>query len=466
MKKVAYILVLLLLSSCSKILNQTPQDKITEENFYKTASDAEAAATGIYDALQALYTQYPIAFDTGSDLATGLLINYSPFSQHGIPVDNALVASYWQNNYTGIGRCNDVLKNVPNIDGNLFLPGEKEKVLGEAYFLRAYFYFGLVKAYGGVPLVTAPYDSFNADFTIPRSSVADVFNQIIADLKIAEVNLPVSYSASIDTRGRATQGGAKALLAKAYLSIKDYTNAAAKALEVMNNTTYTLASGATAYTNMFTPGGKNSAESIFEIQYVSSALEANGLYSFYMTTGVPTGVQPGSYQVAPTTKIVNAFETGDIRKPVSIALNNAVPPVPYVNKYTRLTSGTDANIIALRLSDIILVRAEALNGSSQTTDAIAALNIIRRRAFGLPLTTASVRDFPSANDITNGYTLTLAIENERMKELCFEGQRLYDLIRTDRVQAVLGIDPGKALWPIPLREIGRNPLLAQNDAYK
>jgi hypothetical protein len=119
----------------------------------------------------------------------------------------------------------------------------------------------------------------------------------------------------------------------------------------------------------------------------------------------------------------------------------------------------------MRLSDIILVRAEALDNLSQPVDAIAALNIIRRRAFGLPLTTASTRDFPSANDGANTYTLPLAIENERMKELCFEGQRLYDLARTGRVQAVMGIPLTKAVWPIPLRDIGRNPRLIQNDGY-
>ncbi len=466
MKRVIYILaVILLLSSCTKILDQTPQDKITDKNFYLTASDAEAGATGMYDAVQAMSLQYPVAFDAGSDLAVGQLINYSIFSQHGIPVDNAIVASYWQNNYTGIGRCNDVLKNVPNISDNLFLPGQKDRILGEAYFLRAYFYFGLVKAYGGVPLVTAPYDSFNADFTIAKSSVAEVFNQIISDLKKAETSLPLTWTSNIDTRGRGTQGSAKALMAKAYLSIKDYPNAAAKALEVMNNPTYALVNGAAAYTAIFSASGKNSSEGIFEIQYVSSTVEGNGIYSLYIPTGIPAGSTPGSYNITPTPKIINAFETGDIRKNVSIAFNNAVPPLPYVNKYNRLTAGTDANIFAIRLSDIILVRAEALNGMSQTADATEALNIIRRRAFGLPLTTASVRDFPSANDIANNYTLTLAIENERMKELCFEGQRFYDLVRTGRAETVLGITTDKTVWPIPLREIGRNPRLIQNDKY-
>ncbi|MDB5110276.1 MAG: RagB/SusD family nutrient uptake outer membrane protein [Mucilaginibacter sp.] len=465
MKKLAYISIIVFLSSCTKILNQTPQDKITEVNFYKSATDAESAATGMYVSALSIAQQFPLAFDAGSDLATGLLINYSPFSQHGIAVDNAIVAAYWQNNYTGIGRCNDVLKNVSAMGDNLFATGEKQRILGEAHFLRGYYYFNLLKAYGGVPLVTVPYSSFSENFTIARSPVSDVFNQIIADLKIAETNLPQSWASNIDTRGRGTQGGAQALLAKVYLSNNDNANAAAEALNVMNNTTYILVSGATGYTNMFSPSIKNSTESIFEIQYLTTATTGNGLASFYLPAGVPAGIQPGSYQIAPTTKIINAFEPGDIRKGVSIAFNNAVPPIPYVNKYLRLTVGTEANIIALRLADIILVRAEALNNQGQTAGAIDALNIIRRRAFGLSLTATSVRDYPSANDVANGYTLTLAIENERMKELCFEGHRFYDLVRTGRAATVLNITTNKTLWPIPLREIGVNPLLTQNPGY-
>ncbi len=284
-----------------------------------------------------------------------------------------------------------------------------------------------------------------ATLTIVRSTIEQVFSQIVADLKEAESKLQLTWPSNVDTRGRATIGSAQALLAKAYLSMKDYTNAAAKAKDVMDNTAYALVAGATGYTNMFSPNGKNSTEGIFEIQYVSSALEGNGTYSFYVPTGVPAGQLTGSYQVEPTAKIINAFETGDVRKSVSIAFNNANPPLPYVNKYQRLSAGTDANIIALRLADIILVRAEALNGLQQTSDATDMLNIIRRRAFNLPLTTASVRDFPSADDIAKGYDLTLAIENERMKELCFEGHRFYDLARTGRAQAVLNIPQEKDL---------------------
>jgi hypothetical protein len=468
-KNLLVIFLLLFFASCTKVLNQTPEFTIAEDNYWQTSNDAEAAAVGMYPVVQSLATQYPIAFDAGSDATTALLANYSPFSQHGIPVDNALVATYWQNLYTGIGRANDLLKHVPAIDDSLFVAGQKARILGEAYFLRAYFYFSLVKAYGAVPLVTTPYTSFNADFTIGRSSVDSVFSLIVSDLHQAENDLPQTYPAVIDTRGRATQGAAKALLSKVFLSMKSYDSAAAKALEVMNNTTYNLVTGSAAYSAMFATSGKNSIESIFEKQYVSSTQQNNGLYSFYLpSAGLPAGIQPGSYQIAPTPKIIAAFETGDIRKNANLATNTAVPPVTpvtYVSKYERLVSGTEPNIIALRLADIILVRAEALNDLGQTTEAANMLNIIRRRAYGLSLTDPSVQDFPSASDLTNGYDLTLAIENERYKELAFEGQRFYDLVRTGRATAVLGISADQTLWPIPLREIGRNPRLAQNHGY-
>ncbi|WP_212005485.1 RagB/SusD family nutrient uptake outer membrane protein [Chitinophaga sp. HK235] len=464
MKKTGLFFIIIAFSACTKVLDQVPEYTIAEDNFWLTANDAESAAVGIYPAVQSLSMQLPVAFDAASDAATALLINYAPFSQHGIPVDNAIVASYWQNNYTGIGRANDLLKHVPDMKDSLFTGNRKQEILGEARFLRAWFYFNLIKAYGPVPLVTTPYTSFNADFTIERTPVDVIFRQIIADLTIAETSLPVSYPTAADTRGRATQGGAKALLAKAYLSLQRYDSAAAKALDVINSPVYTLVSGSTAYNNMFTVSGKNSTEAIFEIQYVSSSAQANGLFSLYIpVNGIPAGVQPGSYQIAPTDKIVKAYEPGDIRRNATLGLNTATPALNYVSKYIRLTNGTEPDIIALRLADIILVRAEALDKLGKHAEAVDMLNIIRRRAFGLPTTTSSSYDFPQAGETDSD--LTLAIENERFKELAFEGHRFYDLVRTGRANAVLGINADQALWPIPLRELGRNPRLVQNHGY-
>lgn len=464
MKKTGLLLIAITFASCTKVLDQVPEYTIAEDNFWQTANDAESAAVGIYPAVQQLSQQFPVAFDAGSDATTALLINYAPFSQHGIPVDNPIVAAYWQNNYTGIGRANDLLKNVPAMKDSLFTGNRKQELLGEARCLRAYFYFNLLKAYGPVPLVTQPYNSFNADFTIERSPVDVIFQQIIADLTIAESSLPASFATGADTRGRATQGTAKALLAKAYLSMKKYDSAAIKAQDVINSPVYALVSGSTAYSNMFTVSGKNSTESIFEIQYVSSSAQANGLYSFYMpVTGIPAGQQTGSYQIAPTDKIINAYAAGDIRKSASLGVSAATTPVTYVSKYVRLTNGTEPNLIALRLADIILVRAEALDKLGKHAEAVDMLNIIRRRAFGQPTTAPSAYDFPAAGE--TDADLTIAIENERFKELAFEGHRFYDLARTGRATAVLGISADQTLWPIPLRELGRNPRLIQNHGY-
>jgi hypothetical protein len=469
MSKLSCLSFLLFLVSCSKVLDQVPEFTIAEDNYWQTSNDAESAAVGMYPAVQSLATQFPVAFDAASDAATALLSNYSPFSQHGIPVDNALVVTYWQNNYTGIGRANDLLRHVPGIKDSLFIAGQKARIMGEAYFLRAYFYFNLVKAFGPVPLVTQPYTSFNADFTVGRSSVDSVFRLIVADLHAAEAVLPQTWPAAVDTRGRATQGGARALLSKVFLSMKMYDSAAANALAVMNNPTYSLVSGSAAYSGMFSTSGKNGPESIFEIQYVSATSQNNGLFSFYLPpTGLPAGIQPGGYQITPTAKIIAAYQTGDIRKNAALATSTPTAPatpVTYVNKYARLISGTEPDIIAMRLADIILVRAEALNNLGQASAATDLLNTIRRRAFAQPLTATSVYDFPSADDLTNGYDLTLAIENERFKELAFEGHRFYDLVRTGRATAVLGITADQTLWPIPLREIGRNPRLVQNHGY-
>src|SRR5690349_9629250 len=102
MKNLRLIYILLLFASCTKVLDQVPEYTIADENFWQTGNDAESAAVGIYPAIQSIAAQFPLAFDAGSDATTALLINYSPFSTHGIPVDNLIVAAYWQNNYTGI----------------------------------------------------------------------------------------------------------------------------------------------------------------------------------------------------------------------------------------------------------------------------------------------------------------------------------------------------------------------------
>ncbi|SDJ01381.1 SusD family protein [Pedobacter sp. ok626] len=448
----------------------SPEDRIVDVNFWKTAADAEAAVIGIYDKVQSQVKQDPLAFDVGADALGVLQVtdDYLPIDQHNITVDNPRVKDYWENNYAGIHRTNDVIKHIPGINDASFTPLQRDNLLGEAYFLRAYFYFNLLRAYGGVPIITVPYESFNADFTISRATVDEVYALIISDLQLAETKLLLKFSDEMQTRGRATKGAANALLAKVFLTKKDYPNAVIQATKVIENPNYALTLGRTNYINMFTPNGRNTRESIFEIQFISSAVEGHGLHRYYMPVANANQIG-GEYIMAPTAKIITAYEAGDFRKDAALALSTNPPfrnvGQPYVAKYLRTLANLDGNVIAIRLADVMLMKAEALMMDGKPADAAGILNTIRRRAYGLDLNTISVRDYPSASDITKGYTLELAIENERFLELAFEGHRWHDLVRTGRATTVLGIVANKCLWPIPQRERDRNPRLTQNLGY-
>lgn len=452
--------ILLLTNSCTDVLDQTPQHVIAETNFWKTGSDAEATIVASYDRLQALSDGNIIAPSVQSDEATSITNNdrYDEFDRNNILADNPRVEQYWERNYSGIHRVNDILKRVPGIEDPTFASTDRERILGEAYFLRAYFYFNLVRTYGGVPLITEPYTTFKTDFTKERTASDVVYNQVIADLLEAEKRLPQSYASVFSTRGRATLGAAKAMLARVYLYRKDYQKAADKAAEVLAIPIYSLVTGAN-YPAIFTPSGKNSTEGIFEIQFLSSASEGMDVFRRFLPSAQSTAPANtgGDYWAAPTDDLTNAFEPNDIRKAVNLAVTTRPPfntaGQPYVAKYRRTTAGDDPNIYIIRLADVILIRAEALNELNQTAQAIPFVNQIRNRA-GLPNTTA-----------TTQVALRDAIEKERRLEFAFEGQRWHDLVRTGRAETRLGITPNKLVWPIPARERNVNPKLEQNPGY-
>jgi hypothetical protein len=235
-----------------------------------------------------------------------------------------------------------------------------------------------------------------------------------------------------------------------------YQKALAKCEEVMDDKQYKLVDG-DKYADIFTVGKQNTSESIFELSYLPNiTMEGHNLDNEYVPA---TG---NSYRVIPDNKLIAAFNAshGDMRRTISF---DVYDNKPYINKYTAghpsITTNRrlqDANVVILRLADIILYRAEILNELDRTNDAIPFLNQIRARA-GLPSTTAS-----SQADVR------LAIENERYLELCFEGNRWFDLVRTGRAQSNIPklTDLNKILWPVPDHELGLNPnLLPQNPGY-
>jgi hypothetical protein len=308
--------------------------------------------------------------------------------------------------------------------------------------------------------VLAPAESYS----YLRRPVAEVYAQIIKDLTEAASKLPIS-STGTDI-GRATQGAAKGLLGKVYLTRKSYAEAARVLKEVIDAGTYQLLQN---YADLFRDANAHNRESIFEVAYKSNSQGRGNTFAtlFAPRTGgvAVTGQGASQGYNRPTRDMITAYEAGDSRKPASLAESwmngSTVVNDPYVRKYmTQLQSPNDgdANWIVLRYADVLLMYAEALNEQNQSAQALPFLNQVRKRA-GLADVTAS------------GQTaLRTALENERRVELAFEGHRWFDLLRTGRALEVMR-EKGKTvsdkdlLFPIPQQQRDINPALTQNPGY-
>jgi starch-binding outer membrane protein, SusD/RagB family len=445
----------LMLSSCGELLELAPPSSIVAENFWKTAGDAEAGLMSTYNFMQNSMTQnfiiVPLVLADDSRANSG-----GNFTRHegfvATPV-HGNVLDHWVALYQAVHSANDVLVNVPNISDPAL---QKDRVLGEAYFLRGWAFFQLTRTWGKVPMPLEPSKSSAQDFNMKRSEVADVYAQIIKDLLEAERLLPATHPNN--NRARPAKGSARAWLAKVYLQQPqpNYALALAECEEIMADPQYRLVPGAN-FADIFAVGKQNTTETIFEMSFRPNlSTEGHGLDN-------DTVQFPGSsFRLRPHQKIINAFaaSTGDLRAAASLGTfnNNA-----YIRKYEQAPPGTNnrgtqaSNIVYLRLADIILLRAECLNELNRTSEAIPFLNQVRSRA-GLQPTTAATKA-----------EVKLAIENERFLELAFEPHRWFDLIRWNKavgtVPNLTEANRERILWPIPARELDLNPNLDQNPSY-
>ncbi|MFV5685911.1 RagB/SusD family nutrient uptake outer membrane protein [Flavobacterium sp. GB2R13] len=399
--------------------------------------------------------------DTGSDkdLMDALTYNASTPSTSEI----------FEANYEGVNRCNQALSIIPQLDQAN--PSLRARLLGEAKFLRAFMYFTLVKAYGGVPIVDhLPNPSSDEDriMQLTRKTSAEVYAFIESDLADAIAALPNKSEYAAAEKGRASKGAAYALLAKVNLYQKNWQ----KVVDNCNLITgYSIVPN---YASMFRLAGENDAESIFEIQGTGS-VPAKGISGYSATQGARGNGGWGWGFNTPSQSLVNAYETGDVRKNATIIFagttlyDGRVVPTTVENpryNYKAYSSAftdaweTDVNIKYLRYAEVILMKAEALNELNQTTAAIPLLNQIRARA-GLGNTTAV-----SQADVRT------AIWKERRVEMAFEHDRFFDLVRTGQAVAAFAID-GKTfvagkheLFPLPQAFITQsNGLSAQNPGY-
>ncbi|MBC6989227.1 RagB/SusD family nutrient uptake outer membrane protein [Hymenobacter sp. BT491] len=487
----AFLLSLGLLTSCGeKFLAETPSEQVTDANFYKTQTDAVQATLAVYSELtkEGQYNAALWGMDIMADVSTtgggggSDGIEYTQLDDYNIPTTNFVATRLWQGSFIGIQRANIVLQKVPAITD--IDPVIQKRCLGEAQFLRAKFYFDLVRAFGDVPLFTAPPTSPEA-VNIPRTPVAQVYSQIEKDLTDAIGNLPGSYSGA--DLGRATKWAATGLLAKVYITEGKKTEAAQRAREVITGSGKSLWAN---YGDNFKVENDNGKESLFEVQFVNgkNGYDRNSVGSsmneFFGPRG--SGLTPagGGYGFnIPEPDFVAGYEPGDTRKAVTIwapgdkGPDNWVEPASlpgspfgfsckkwFVGKVNTNIWDSPLNVPVLRLAEMYLILAEAVGN---TPEGLTAINTVRRRA-GLPDLTASTPNF------------TDAVLKERLYELAFEFDRWFDLKRTGKLiprmtehsayLATLGIKRGvptatNLVLPIPQSELDANPGLTQNPGY-
>ncbi|MDR6514564.1 RagB/SusD family nutrient uptake outer membrane protein [Chryseobacterium camelliae] len=474
MKKIFLSIALVaVLAGCKDdYLDVEQPNRIKANAFFTTQEDAMQATNAIYSALRSWENSaFPAQFvfgvpaddvEKGSNPGDASFIN--AYDQFTYTASDSGVEGYWIGQWQFVNRCNQVITNVPNINMDATL---KTRLVAEAKMLRAYFYFNLVRIYGGVPI----FDGLPADgnYNVPRKSVDEVYNFIIADLTSAAAVLPQSYGAG--DLGRVTKGGALGLMSKVYLYKKDWQ----KAYDTSNQVMAMGYSLDPDFNHLFRPAGEFGSESVFEVNCECSPQFGGSQYA--EVQGVRNQFGWGFF--TPTTALESAFETGDIRKELTIlregettlegdVIHKGDPQAGnmwnqkvYVPKSLNNNScgyGSIQNIRILRFAEILLINAEAANELGNTAAAITNLNKVRTRA-GLAGTTA-----------TTQAALRTAIWKERRVELAMEGDRFVDLVRTGQAATVLasyGFKAGKnEVFPIPLNSINQsNGTLTQNPGY-
>lgn len=457
---------------------------IDSENYFNSEDDYNQALIGAYDCLHSTYLNVmlgEIASDntaSGGESATDV-IGFQQIDDMIHTPNNANLKNIWDWMFGGVNRCSYILEFKDKTD----FPN-RNQVIAEARFLRAYFHFELVKWFGPIPLNGDKRFAIDDVTTIPRSPVSDVYAAIEADLLFAVENLSPTPSQT----GRATKGAAQALLGKAYLYQEKYVAAAAIFDEVINSGSYSLVSD---YNSIFENAGENGTESVFEVQYTDAegasfnclqCSEGNVAVGF---NGIRNYVGPQfdsgySFNV-PRQEAVDAFEVDDSRKNVAILDIDAwagqtgatfgvgYKHTGYYNRKYIARQGDlnlgDQNLTnpnnyrSIRYADVLLMAAEANNrGGISDAKARQYLNDVRRRAFG-----------DTNHDISaSGAALTDFIWAERRVELVGEGHRFFDLVRTGKAaQEIDGFSTGKnELFPVPVEEIQfSNGNWQQNQGY-
>ncbi len=483
---------MLALTACYKQLDQQPISDLTDKNFYSNTNDFLQAVNGTYSKLTSYPSQVLWLGEMRSDNINAIHDGNRDWQgvNDFLPTitTTGFILSAWRDNFNGIFNANSTLEAL-GTKGSVITDGAlKTRFEGEVRFLRAFYYFQLIKLFGPVPLITSPL-SADEVATVPRSEPADIYPIIIEDLTFAGENLPESYDAA--NLGRATKYAAKALLGLVYLTrsgpsyqisgpgqdSQEYD----KALGLFNEV---IASGQfgflPAFSDIFNYDNENNQEVIFDVQFMSSSNGASfpshlAPVAFWtdqkLSNAFGNGYGSSSFQVSNSLRKAyeqNANAGTDLREAFSIRLSYKSPFIQkYIDVDKRGLNGKDwsINFIVLRYTDILLMKAECIlqGAGGSTQEALDAVNQVRSRA---GLTSFTSLDLHS-------------LLEERRREFVGEGLRWNDLIRfgkavetinqwkvTDDLSNIQTIDANALIYPVPADELSvKQGLYTQNPGY-
>ncbi len=468
-----------IISSCEQDLNVPLNDKQSEIEILSNSESALRLANGVYNK--------NLDFDMNAFSWIGLTSITSDDADKGsTPGDSGAdkdklddltfssssfsIAEVWKSRYQGIGRANKAIFYLNQINIDLAL---KSRLIGEVKFLRALWYFDLVRTFGGVPIVVSDVnindiEAVNA-IVNTRKTKQQTYDQIEIDLQDAINRLPLKSQYSTDDLGRATKGSAQGLLAKVYLYQQKWQQSFDMSGLVIASGEYSLMAN---YEDVWRNVGENKSESVFEVQ----ATIENGITQFSYVQA-PRGTPDLGWGFnTPSLSLANAYETGDLRRSATImfipntlwdglVLTNTINNPRYNYKsYQSATAEpwngnrdvTAKNLRVLKYSDILLIRAEAAFNIGNLPEALTQINKIRTRAGLLDALTVTQQ----------------SIWKERRLEMAMEQDRWFDLIRTGQAATAMALD-GKTfvvgkheVFPIPQEQIiATGGLLTQNNGY-
>lgn len=495
MKKIiiySFLAIIALLNKGCTFLDENPNDRLVANNFYSSQEDAEAAVNATYQQLTSIYNRlmYNLCdlptdmMKNGIGMPNAFLQNLE-FLRHNSA--NTFIRDMWNNNYSGIMRANAAINNIHSITMDVNI---QERLIGEAKFLRALYYFNLVRFFGDVPLIIK-LETID-DAMGPRMPKEQIYQQIIADLSDAEQILPLRSEYKATDEARVTKGAAKILLGKVFLTKGDFQKAKDKLAEVVENEGtygYGLHENYAANWNTDTEAG---IEAVFYLEFKKPPMPSNGEMGLagpkYSVPGGNIGVSGSNEADIPTQELWDMFDEKDTRRGVNLryeftnmaTLEEVRSSIPLFGKFwidgIAASNQCDINVHVIRYADALLMYAEALNEIGESAKAHEMLNRVRERAFG---------DKSSNFNGLSQEAFRKVVLDERRLEFPIEGHRWFDLVRTgtfvqrmkdhsayeakvaesNKVEIAQNVKDHMILMPIPQRELDLNPELTQNPGW-